>query len=152
VGGGGGGGGGGVSGDYSVHRYFQQYFSYIVAVRLNVGGNQKSGIPGENYRPATSHWQNLSLNLSNDITFITYGSLCLLSFVCTFVSDFNLWCSCSEVEGIKELFWVEKLNIVNSWIFMDFVDGIKPWNEEFNKYIWHHIYVHWLWKGIHENN
>jgi hypothetical protein len=37
---------------YCDSRHFQQYFSYIVAVIFIGGGNV---VPGENYRPATSH-------------------------------------------------------------------------------------------------
>ena len=33
---------------YGVLRYFQQYFSYIVA--------EETGVPGENHRPVASHY------------------------------------------------------------------------------------------------
>jgi hypothetical protein len=34
--------------------YFQQYFSYIVAVSFKVG---ETRVPGENHRPVASRWQ-----------------------------------------------------------------------------------------------
>ena len=45
---------------YGVSRHFQQYFGYIVAVSFIGGGNL---VPGENHRPAVSHWQTLSHNV-----------------------------------------------------------------------------------------
>jgi hypothetical protein len=45
---------------YGVLRPFQQYFSYIVAVSFIV---EETGVPGENHRPAASHWQTLSHNV-----------------------------------------------------------------------------------------
>jgi hypothetical protein len=41
--------------------HFQQYLSYIVHVSF-IGG-RKTGVPWENHRPATSHWQTLSHNV-----------------------------------------------------------------------------------------
>jgi hypothetical protein len=43
-------------------RHFQQYFSYIMEVSFIDGGNR---VPGENHRPAASHWQFLSYNVSS---------------------------------------------------------------------------------------
>ena len=45
---------------YGVLRYFQQYFSYIVVISF-IGG--ETGVPRENHRPATRHWQTLSHNV-----------------------------------------------------------------------------------------
>ena len=45
---------------YGVYRHFQQYYSYIVTVSF-IGG--RNGVPGENHRPAASHWQILSHNV-----------------------------------------------------------------------------------------
>ena len=42
---------------YGIYCRVKQYFSYVVAVSFTGWGN---GVPGENNRPAASHWQTLS--------------------------------------------------------------------------------------------
>ena len=56
--------GGGWDGVFGAQCHFQQYFSYFVAVSFIGGRNTKKvHVPGENHRPAASHWQILSHNV-----------------------------------------------------------------------------------------
>ena len=45
-----------------ISEFYQQYFSYIVAVSFIGGGTR---VPIENHWPAASHWQTLSHNVAS---------------------------------------------------------------------------------------
>ena len=87
--------------DYGVLHHFQQYFSYIVRSVLLV---EETSLPGENHRPAVSHWQTLSHKVVSSTPL-----LCVLSQEIKFEMRMNdlswHWMHKNHKNNISSLYW-----------------------------------------------